>query len=180
MRPVFQRVAGILNRMYPLRLKALYMVGLPMPLRWALRAIMHFLHAETRKKMRICQRPDDVPHALPSLLHSHKLTGGMGLDAVSYESETGDVWSEAPMTPLHTRTPRRAWRSNTKSRPKWMLATYGGVVLLALLLAYVVLLQQLMPETSRQVAAQMASVFHVQSLQVPLAFAAPIVGLSRR
>lgn len=54
--------------------QVLYMVGLPLPLRWALRAAMQLLHVQTRRKMRLC-RATEVPRRLPSQLRSHRLLG---------------------------------------------------------------------------------------------------------
>lgn len=60
-------------------LQLLYMVGLPFPLRWTVRAAMQLLHQHTRRKIRMC-RATDVPRRLPSQLRSHKLSLAAGLD----------------------------------------------------------------------------------------------------
>jgi hypothetical protein len=91
-RGVFQKMGHVMDRMYPCRLQVLYMVGLPLPLRWAFRASMQLLHVHTRRKIRIC-RVTDVPRRLPSQLRSHKLSVGAGLnDWGDLIDETGSYW----------------------------------------------------------------------------------------
>lgn len=41
-------------------LQLLYMVGLPFPLRWGLRAYSQLLHQHTRRKIRICRATGDI------------------------------------------------------------------------------------------------------------------------
>lgn len=73
-------------------LQVLYMVGLPLPLRWVFRASMQLLHVHTRRKIRLC-RVTDVPRRLPSQLRSHKLSVGAGLnDWGDLMDETGSFW----------------------------------------------------------------------------------------
>ncbi|KAF8064522.1 viaA [Scenedesmus sp. PABB004] len=98
-RRVFQRVGHVLDRMYPCRLQVLFMVGLPFPLRWSLRACMQLLHVHTRRKIRMC-RATDVPRRLPSQLRSHKLSVGAGLDGLAGGAilADGGDWASAAGT----------------------------------------------------------------------------------
>jgi hypothetical protein len=133
MRGVYQRVATTLERYYPSRLHALYMVNVPIPLRVAHRANLQFLMGSTRAKIRVV-KPKDVPcRALPSALRSHKLSTATGLEAWGYAGDAGgggqqhlagggggapcaaaasagseaDGWSDvSPVTPAASRTPR--------------------------------------------------------------------------
>jgi hypothetical protein len=136
MRGVYQRVAATLERYYPSRLHALYMVNVPFPLRLGQRTIQQFLMRSTRAKIKVA-KPKDVPcRALPSALRSHKLSTATGLDAWGYAGDAAaggggggqgvlaggggggggseaDAWSDAaPVTPAG-RTPRggarRGW-----------------------------------------------------------------------
>jgi hypothetical protein len=66
-----------------LHLQLLYLVGLPFPLRWTVRAAMQLLHQHTRRKIRMC-RATDVPRRLPSQLRSHKLSLAAGLDGWAF------------------------------------------------------------------------------------------------
>ena len=168
MRPVYQRVAYVLNRMYPFRLHQLYMVGLPLALRWAFRACIQFIHPDTRHKIRIC-RVSEVPRAVPSQLRSHKVSVGAGLDsyasggsAFGAESEAGgDLWSDGvPTTPLLAPRQRRAvgrggnagGNGAVVSRRRQVAVRVALVllVLVGLLGLCLVLLQRLAPEVVQE------------------------------
>lgn len=102
----------------PWYLDQLYMVGLPAPLRWTARAILRFLHRDTRRKIHICRAADvPGPVQLPSAVRSHRLGGGALLDSVSYfgdseaPEEAGGGGSGGPVA-------RRRWQQDARSGGK--------------------------------------------------------------
>ncbi|DBA73545.1 TPA: hypothetical protein ACH3X2_009790 [Trebouxia sp. C0005] len=57
---LIKRLALALNQHYPARLHQLYLVDLPVVLKWVVAAVKPVLHAETRAKIQVCQLPSPV------------------------------------------------------------------------------------------------------------------------
>ncbi|DBA92828.1 TPA: hypothetical protein ACH3X1_003011 [Trebouxia sp. C0004] len=120
---LIKRLALTLNQHYPARLHQLYLVDLPVVLKWVVAAVKPLLHMETRAKIQVCQLPTPVfPFpasildftsplkriSLPSAAHT---SGAQGTQSPSKGTEGKRAFRRSVSVPdladRNSRSPRR-------------------------------------------------------------------------
>lgn len=120
---LMKRLALALNEHYPARLHQLYLVDLPVVLKWVVAAVKPVLHSETKAKIQVCQLPSPLfpfpasildfstTHNRASLPSTARVAQDQGSPAHSKSSEAKRAFRRSMSVPdladRHLRSPRR-------------------------------------------------------------------------